>query len=134
MKFVLKIPIELKSEANIHDHWLRKHKRRKSHIWAVKCVFAQERPKVESFPVMATLVRYSPRKLDDDNLIAAFKWIRDAIADLIKPGFKPGRADANDDIVFKYSQEKSVDKYVIIILESINYFTTETYEKNQAQG
>lgn len=83
---------------------------------------------------MATLVRYSPRKLDDDNLIAAFKWIRDAIADLIKPGFKPGRADANDDIVFKYSQEKSVDKYVIIILESINYFTTETYEKNQAQG
>lgn len=120
MKFVLKIPIELKSEANVHDHWLRKNKRRKSQILAVKCVFLQKRPKFESFPVVATLVRFSPRKLDDDNLIAAFKWIRDAIADLIKPGFKPGRADANNDIVFKYDQEKSIDKFVMIILESTN--------------
>jgi len=53
------------------------------------------------------LIRISPRKLDeDDNLPTAFKWVKDAIADILIPGKAAGRADDSPLFKWKYDQEK----------------------------
>jgi hypothetical protein len=43
------------------------------------------------------LVRCSRRALDTDNLVAAYKSLRDAIAADLAPGLPPGRADEHYD-------------------------------------
>ncbi len=48
------------------------------------------------------LVRCSRRALDSDNLVSAFKTLRDAIAADLAPGLAAGRADAHFD--WEYSQ------------------------------
>jgi len=65
----------------------------------------QDRPEI-TLPCKIVLTRVSPRSLDTDNLPCAFKWIRDAIADLIIPGLAPGRADGDELIEWVYEQEK----------------------------
>ena len=57
-----------------------------------------------------TLIRCSPRQLDYDNLVYAFKHTRDVVADLITPGLKPGHADANKKMNFIYEQKKTKKK------------------------
>ena len=57
-------------------------------------------------PCHVILTRIAPRFLDKyDNLPMAFKYCVDIIADIIKPGYAPGRADAKD-ISFAFNQEK----------------------------
>lgn len=46
------------------------------------------------------------RRLDDDNLRGALKYIRDAIAELLVPGLAIGRADDDERINWEYNQEK----------------------------
>ena len=43
-----------------------------------------------SAPVVVTLTRVAPRKLDDDNLTGGFKHIRDGVALAIQMDDKPG--------------------------------------------
>lgn len=116
-KITLTIPVSLKSEANIIEHWSKKHKKRKNQALAVLIAWQNAKIPALSFPVKVTLTRHSPRFLDYDNLVAAFKWIRDAVADKIKPGFKPGRADGGDDIVFHYVQKKCPVKHITVELD-----------------
>jgi hypothetical protein len=70
-------------------------------------------------PVVIILTRISSRKLDDDNLPTAFKWIRDSIADYIIPGLKPGRADDNKGLTFVYRQEKGKPKEQAIRIQIV---------------
>ena len=67
-------------------------------------------------PCHVILTRIAPRFLDKyDNLPVAFKYCVDIIADIIKPGYAPGRADAQD-ISFAFNQEKGkVREYAIRI-------------------
>jgi hypothetical protein len=51
------------------------------------------------------LTRLGARKLDDDNLRAAFKWIRDACAEMLIPGRAVGQADDDVRIQWEYAQE-----------------------------
>jgi len=99
------VPIRLRSEANIKDHWTKKRKRRLAQQKAVAILWNSHIRSLK-LPVGITLTRQAPRTLDDDNLVAAFKWIRDAIGDLITPGLAPGRADNVKGLSFHYSQEK----------------------------
>ena len=62
-----------------------------------------------ALPCEVTLTRLSPRKLDDDNLVGAFKWIRDAISEHFLPGLRPGRADDNPGFTWKYAQTRAKD-------------------------
>lgn len=117
-KRVLYFKIRLWSEANIDDHWSKKRNRR---------LFQQNYIAQQWYtlgldikpPVRVTLTRLAPRTLDDDNLVTAFKSIRDRVASLIVPGLKPGRADNDPRIEWKYSQEKNKQYQVKITLEPV---------------
>jgi len=71
--------MRLVSEANVRQHWSRKAKRAKSYR-SVVCM-ALGPPWKGGLPVSILIVRYGPRKLDDDNLVRACKAVRDGVAD-----------------------------------------------------
>jgi hypothetical protein len=74
------------------------------------------------YPCVITLKRIAPRSFDSDNLVSAFKWIKDAIADNLFPertiGVNKnggvcriyGRADDDKRIEWKYLYEKGPPK------------------------
>ena len=92
---------------NSHEHWRVAHKRHKIQKNHILLYLRANRVSI-SLPCTILLTRVSAGKLDDDNLPPAFKWIRDAIADYITPGLRPGRADDNAKITWRYSQEKGL--------------------------
>jgi hypothetical protein len=73
-------------------------------------------------PCKVTMTRISPRDLDEhDNLRSALKHIVDAIADILIPGLKAGRADGDKSIQWIYEQKKGLPKEfaLSLILEQL---------------
>ena len=100
------IPLKVVSEANISEHWTKGYKRHKMQKRAIR-YFMSDISLYKDMPITIKLVRISPRNLDKkDNLPMAFKYVADAIADLIYPGLQAGRADDNDIMDWEYDQEK----------------------------
>jgi hypothetical protein len=100
-KLKLFLPIITVSEANTSQHWTKKRKRicaQKTEIF-----YALFNVKIEK-PCTISLIRCGGRKLDDDNLVSSFKYIRDAIAENINPGLAIGRADDDPLIKWEYEQ------------------------------
>jgi hypothetical protein len=110
------LPIETKSEANISEHWSKRRKRYKIQELQIFSAFNNHfnrgyfcsSPKEQiKLPCEVVMTRISPRTLDEeDNLRMAFKHIKDCIADFIRPGFAPGRADDTEEIAWIYRQTK----------------------------
>lgn len=107
------IVLKVESEANKQEHWTKSGKRHKRQKDIVKFnlkglyfyLFQEEQLKIK-------LTRISPRMLDGhDNLHMAFKWIVDAIAELIFPGKAAGRADDAKNLEWDYDQEKGPPKF-----------------------
>lgn len=97
------IPIRIISEANISEHWADRSSRRKHQNIAIKYMLNKyEKP---TLPCTITLIRIGPKRLDCDNNVAAFKSIRDFIADWVNPGKAKGQADNDPRIIWQYSQE-----------------------------
>ena len=107
------IPIRTVSEANSSEHWSKKHKRHKSQKTQVYYAFHTHMPKI-SFPCIVKLTRISARSLDSDNLVSAFKWIRDEIAAKLTGNNTPGRADDDSRISWEYSQKQDKEQAVLI--------------------
>lgn len=100
--------------------WGIKKKRKEDQKKAIHLHFMinhRDIPKPFPLPCHVILTRIAPRYLDKyDNLPMAFKYCVDIIADLIKPGYAPGRADATD-ISFVFNQEKgAVREYGVKIV------------------
>lgn len=72
------LPIETIVPLNVREHWRTTHSRKKKQQLLVE-KWAHAFKHVRK-PEAVGLVRISPGKLDDDNLHACFKHIRDAIA------------------------------------------------------
>ena len=84
-------------------HWRKRKMLVDLQKWSVKSVLeGKELP----YPCKVDLVRHGSRLMDEDNLYASLKSIRDAIADKIKPGLRPGVADGDIGIEWTYSQAK----------------------------
>lgn len=109
MRIEIDVPIKVVSESNACEHWRRKHQRCVNMRKKIKIFFIPYVQKI-SLPCEVTLIRIAPRFLDDDNLVGAFKYIRDAVADLIIPGLAHGRADADPRIKWVYIQRKDEPK------------------------
>lgn len=109
--YSVELSIKIVSEANIMCHWSKRHKRNKRNAMSLLPI-KYDIPK--QLPCVIRLTRLAPRKLDSDNLAYAFKGIRDTLADFIKPGLAPGRAD-DKDINFEYAQEYLKKDYAIRI-------------------
>ncbi len=100
MRFL--IPIKLPSLANLsHLHWRRltsiKNKQKKA---TKVCLHNKQLPPL---PLLVTITRIGPRKLDDDNLASSCKYIRDQIAIAV------GVDDGSDEYSWRYEQR--VGKY-----------------------
>ena len=88
--------IKVPSVANIRQHWGDRAKYTRNHR-------ALGKLSVKGFPNLpctVTLTRIAPRKLDGDNLQAAFKAFRDGVADGL--GIK---SDADPRVTWVYKQE-----------------------------
>jgi len=106
--WVIEVPLRIRNGCNLREHWAVRAKRvkreRDTVMWAL---FARERPgksvslKRPTLPVVVTITRLAPRKLDDDNAIAGCKSVRDAIAECL------GVDDADPRVTWRYAQEKS---------------------------
>src|SRR6266478_7466412 len=100
----VKIPIKTVSEANTYEHWSKSYKRHQAQKKAIKLVLsAQVTP--ASLPCIIRLTRIAPRKLDKaENLPMAFKWVLDAICELLVPNKTIGQADSDKRIQVKCEQ------------------------------
>lgn len=110
---LIEIPLRLQSEARLTGHWRAKNARKKNHYQLVGLYFNLNKITAIEPPFKVVLTRVAPRLLDDDNLVYAFKFIRDAVADRLIPGKAPGRADS--EMYFEYKQEKRSKIYLVKI-------------------
>lgn len=105
------IPITTISESNRRGHWRKHAGRHKSQREAAR-LFANPRclgMKDAAFMWRVTLVRLSPRLLDDDNLRGALKHVRDGIADAIGIDDRKGE--------WRYRQTKRKQPGVMVHIE-----------------
>lgn len=104
------LPIKVKSPMNgSHGHWRAQADDRKRQRTIVKWGLAEcERP---ALPVVVTLTRIGVRDLDDDNLAAGFKSVRDEVAAWL--GCGDGKKDP---ITWRYEQRRGAKgEYAITI-------------------
>jgi len=78
----LTIPgLRLVSEANAHEHWRHRAKRaeaqRAATLLLARTALARGRPQL---PLVVTITRLGPGKLDSDNLTGSAKHVRDGVA------------------------------------------------------
>ncbi len=100
------VPIEVISEANQSEHWTSGYKRHKKQKKLI-LYYCNQLSLYRNIPLTIKLIRISPRKLDsEDNLPMSFKWIKDAIADILIPGKAAGRADDSPLFKWEFDQEK----------------------------
>jgi hypothetical protein len=109
------LDIQLKSEANISRFWAKRRKITQTQKLHVRYKFFNDRPNI-TLPCHIKLTRISPRELDYDNLVHAFKWIRDEIEDNIKPGLAHGRADDDKRFTWEYLQDKGLHAVKVEII------------------
>ena len=109
LRIEVELPIHIVSVANKREHWGARARRAQTHRRAALLV-----PRVEwRFPVEITLTRLGGRPMDDDNLIAAFKALRDGIAARL------GLDDADPRLRWRYEQEPNPHDSVRVILEEM---------------
>lgn len=97
------VPLRLPSLTNVRWHWRKVanlKRRQKDHVFlALRCAqLPLPRP-----PLTVTITRVGPRRLDDDNLAASCKYVRDAIAAAV------GVDDGSAQYTWRYEQR--VGKY-----------------------
>lgn len=96
------VPIHLESTLNLREHWAGRAKRNASHRAAAWFALKAAMPKFDPaiMPCVVTLTRVAPRELDDDNLAACFKSVRDGVADWLFVD------DRDPRVQWKYAQRK----------------------------
>lgn len=106
---IWEIALKTVSEANCTQHWTKKSKRHRQQQFFIRELFRRESVKI-ALPCDVKMIRRASRTLDSDNLVSAFKWIRDEISECLIPSTKKGkgRADSDERIAWIYDQEKSV--------------------------
>lgn len=120
MRIEIVLPIKIVSELNLRENWRVKHARHKKLLNLICIAFLSQRQAI-TLPCIVTLIRESARSLDEDNLMGAFKSIRDYVADQIIPGRAMGQADHDKRIKWLYMQKKSLPKQhsCRIVIESL---------------
>lgn len=105
--------LKLPSLLNTRMHWTKmvqlKKEQRKATLYAITGNMTL--PKWYRFPIhpplIVVIMRMGPRKLDDDNLQGACKYVRDQIADIV------GVDDGSDLYTWEYTQH--IGPYGVLI-------------------
>src|SRR5271166_4432713 len=106
------IPIRLPSLMNTRMYWRRMAKvtKKQKEMTQVYLSIAKNYADVPPLPLLVTITRIGPRKLDDDNLASSCKYVRDQIAKMV------GVDDGSDQYTWRYEQklgEYGVDVEII---------------------
>lgn len=104
MKWQIIIPGKVISP-NVKTHWSKAYRNNKKHITSILWRYQIDKPHL-ILPATITLTRIAPRPYDYDNLVSAFKGIRDTIASLFFPDKPPGFADSSPDLTWEYTQQR----------------------------
>lgn len=101
------IPIRLPSLLNTRMHWraLSSLKKKQKTATALCIKKAQESARIPKMPLLITITRVGPMKLDDDNLSGSAKYVRDEIARVV------GVDDGSDLYTWRYEQR--IGKYAV---------------------
>lgn len=97
------VPIKLPSLANTRLHWRRMVALKKRQREATKICLLTSKQAIPDPPLLITITRVGPRRLDDDNLASACKYVRDQIAGEV------GVDDGSDQYTWRYEQR--IGKY-----------------------
>lgn len=102
------------------EHWSEKAKRHKRQKGLIRMMLTTARARdFIRLPCKITLTRYATRKLDRfDNLPMAFKYILDAICEVITGDYIPGRADSHEGLKVEYDQITSKQYFVKVRIEN----------------
>jgi hypothetical protein len=92
-------PVRIESEMNRRDHWSVRRKRFQIQKRAVYYSWPN-RWVIFPLPLVVTLTRIGPRKLDTDNLASGFKGVRDQIAAILCCD------DGNPELEWRYAQDR----------------------------
>src|SRR5262245_66553481 len=71
------MPVRVVSEANMREHWRKKHNRKKKQQAALQETLINTGAVL--LPCTVRLIRIGPRKLDSDNLAGSLKHVQDVI-------------------------------------------------------
>lgn len=102
------------------EHWSERSARHKRQKHAVAFMLRPHRHLLR-LPCSISLTRFAPRKLDPfDNLPMSFKYILDAICEIITGDYRPGRADSYEGInSVSYNQVISKEYAVLIKITNL---------------
>lgn len=125
MKYSFEIPRRFINYSNSGEHWQTRAKRVKLHWSLIAIYWLRAGVPAISLPCSVYFVRKGPLKLDPDNLGSACKSLRDAIANKLVPGLKPGRADNDPRITWHYDQQsaKKNSMEIRIVEEQLDMFS-----------
>lgn len=116
---ILSLPIKTVSEANNFDHWTKKHKRHKEQKLAIFWICRTNIDHIK-LPCTIKLTRLAPRMIDAaDNLPMSFKYILDAICEILTGQTVAGRADSHPGISVSYDQIKTSNCGIMIEIISL---------------
>lgn len=140
------LPIKTVSEGNSSEHWRAKSKRHRQQQFFIKALFNSWEDDI-TLPCIVRLIRLAPRRLDEDNNVFAFKWVRDQVSECLVPEKAKsyvakngkvipikGRADSDDRITWVYDQEKSPTLGIRIEIEADPSTLSESICRHQANG
>lgn len=99
------VPIRLPSLANTRMYWRRMASLKKKQKEATAACIKNAGPIALPMPLLVTITRVGPRKLDDDNLASACKYVRDQIAAAV------GVDDGSPLYTWRYEQK--IGKYSV---------------------
>ena len=99
------VPVQTRSETNMRGHWSDRYRRSRAQKRTVAGVLAIEGILKSPLPppVVVTLTRVGGRRLDDDNLRGALKYVRDALAEWL------GVDDRDPRVAWRYDQLAVMD-------------------------
>jgi hypothetical protein len=108
----VEVPLKLPSVANMREHHMARYRRTKAQRTAVAWRLKLLRDVLTPPPNVVTLIRVAPRKLDSDNLVSAFKAVRDQVAEFL------GVDDGDSRVTWMYGQLKG-EAMVLIDFEAL---------------
>lgn len=103
---IVEIPLRLVNSTNAREHWAARAKRAKRDREA-----AYLATRKAALPCVVTITRIGKRMMDDDNVRAACKSIRDGIA------LRLGVDDADPRVTWRYRQETAREYSVRIEID-----------------
>ena len=97
-------------------HWGTRSRQNKKFEKIILFEYRSQKPNLQ-IPATIELTRIAPREYDQDNLVAAFKGIRDSISQLFFPDSPRGVGDNHPELNWKYSQRRGLPKEYKIEIE-----------------